>query len=147
VDAVGAVHKRPERLAAELERCATTLIHGDLWLSNVGLSPDRVVLLDWGVATQAPPAFEFTMFLTGAWSRILATRDEVIDDVRAVSGEQHDERALQLAFLATYAELGWNKALDAVEHWDPAIRRREADDLAWWTGRVRRALEKTWSPV
>jgi len=146
-EAVAAIHEWPERLAAELERCETMLIHGDLWLSNVGLSSDQVVLLDWGVASLAPPAFEFTMYLTGAWSRILATRDEVIDDFRAVCGEHHDERALHLAFLATFAELGWNKALDAVEHPDPAIRAREADDLAWWTGRVRHALESTWSPM
>jgi aminoglycoside phosphotransferase (APT) family kinase protein len=146
-DAVHAIHQRPEGLVAELERRETTLIHGDLWLANVGLYPDRVVVLDWGIATQAPPAFEFTMFLTGAWSRILATREEIIDDFRAVQGDYHDERALDLAFLATFAEFGWNKALDAVEHPDPAVRARESADLAWWSGQARRTLERIWSPV
>lgn len=146
-EAVRGIHERPDRLAAELERCETTLIHGDLWLANVGLYPDRVVILDWGAAAQAPPAFEFTTYLTGAWSRIRATREDVIDDFRAACGERHDERALQLAFIATFAEFGWNKALDAVEHPDPAIRAREAAELAWWVGRVRWALETTWSPV
>jgi hypothetical protein len=144
---VGAIHERPDRLANELNQCATTLIHGDLWLANVGLPPDRVVILDWGIATQAPPAFEFTTYLTGAWSRIMATREELIDDFRAASGHLHDERALQLSFIATFAEYGWNKALDAAAHPDPAKRAREAADLAWWIGHVRRALETTWSPV
>jgi hypothetical protein len=146
VEAVFAVHAHPERLAAELERHETTLIHGDLWLANIGLFPDRVVMLDWGLATQAPPAFEFTTSLTGNWSRIAATREELIDDFRAVRGERHDERALDLAFLATFCEYGWNKALDALEHPDAAVRARESSELAWWVRRVRRSLA-VWSPV
>jgi hypothetical protein len=37
--------------------------------------------------------------------------------------------------------LGWNKALDAVEHPDPLIRARERADLDWWVGRARACLE------
>jgi hypothetical protein len=37
--------------------------------------------------------------------------------------------------------LGWNKALDAVEHPDPQIRARERADLDWWVDRARDALE------
>jgi hypothetical protein len=146
-EAMRAIHARPQELATELERCETTLIHGDLWLSNIGLRPERVIVLDWGLATQAPPAFEFTLYLTGAWSRIDATRDELLDDIRAACGVWHDERALQLSLVASFAEYGWNKALDAVDHSDAVIRAREAADLAWWVDRVRQALETTWSPV
>jgi aminoglycoside phosphotransferase (APT) family kinase protein len=103
-----------------------------------------VLILDWGLATQAPPALEFTIVLTGAWSRVGATREEIIDDFRAISGVHHDERALQLAFIATFAEHGWNKTLGAVEHPDLAVRAREAADLMWWVSRVRQALETTW---
>jgi hypothetical protein len=145
-DAISAIHARPSLLAEQLERCELTLIHGDLWLSNIGLFPDRVVMLDWGAATAAPPAFEFTMYLTGNWSRIAAEREQLIDDFRNLSSEQYDERAMQLAFIATFTEFGWNKALDVVEHPDAAIRAREAADLAWWVRRVSEALE-TWSPV
>jgi len=28
--------------------------------------------------------------------------------------------------------LGWNKALDIVEHPDPAVRERERAALPWW---------------
>jgi hypothetical protein len=146
-DALRAVHARPERLAAELVCGATTLVHGDLWLANLGLLPGRVVIIDWGLATQAPAALEFTMFLTGAWSRVAATREQILDDARAAGGEHHDERALQLALLATFANFGWNKALDAVEHPDPAIRARETAELTWWVERARHTLETTWSPI
>lgn len=146
-EAMRAIHARPEELATELERCETTLIHGDLWLSNIGLRPERVIVLDWGLAAQAPPAFEFTLYLTGAWSRIEASRETLLDDIRAACGVWHDERALQLSLVATFAEYGWNKALDAVDHSDPVIRAREAADLTWWVDRVRQALETTWSPV
>jgi aminoglycoside phosphotransferase (APT) family kinase protein len=145
-EAVHTIHKQPERLAAELDQCEPTLIHGDLWLANVGFRPDRIAILDWGAATQAPPAFEFTTYLTGAWSRVMATREALIDDFRDACGDFYDDRALQLSVIATFAEYGWNKALDAAEHPDAAKRSREAADLAWWTSRVRHALETTWSP-
>ena len=145
-EAVGAVHDQPNGLATELARDGTTLIHGDLWLANLGLLPDRVVMLDWGLATQGPPELEFTMFLTGSWSRIAATREQIVDDFRASRSERHDERTLRLAFLTTFANFGWNKALDAVEHPDPAIRAQEQADLSWWVERVREALA-IWSPV
>jgi aminoglycoside phosphotransferase (APT) family kinase protein len=145
--AVRAIHARPALLAAELERSWTTMLHGDLWIANFGLLPERVVFLDWGLATCAPPVLEFTMFLTGCWSRVTATRDEMITDIRALYGDDHDERALQLAFIATFSEFGWNKALDVVEHPDPALRAQEEGELHWWIATVRAALESTWSPV
>lgn len=144
--AVQAIHADPRRLAAEMQRGWTTLVHGDLWIANVGLLPERLIFLDWGLATAAPPAFEFTTFLTGCWSRVAATREEMIEDIRTVYGTAHDERGLQLAFIATFSEYGWNKALDVAEHPDPAVRAQEAAELEWWVATVRAALESTWSP-
>ena len=37
-------------------------------------------------------------------------------------------------------ELGWNKALDAAEHADPAVRAREESELRWWLEKARPAL-------
>lgn len=145
-DAIRSIHAYPHLLASEMERSWTTMIHGDLWIANIGLAPDCVVFLDWGIATLAPPAFEFTMFLTGCWSRVEATREEMIDDIRALYGEDHDERALQLSCIATFSEFGWNKALDSAENPDPTVRGRETDELRWWLTTVARALETTWSP-
>ncbi len=48
---------------------------------------------------------------------------------------------MRLALLAGLVWLGWNKALDAVEHQDPATRERERADLEWWIGQARTTLE------
>jgi hypothetical protein len=50
----------PGPLVAELSRAEATLNHGDLKYANLGLTADRVILLDWGTFTgMAPPAVDF----------------------------------------------------------------------------------------
>ena len=141
-----AVLERPEPFAAALSRFLSTLIHGDLKLGNLGFAGDRVVMLDWGTQTGwAPPAVEVAWYLAINWSRIDATREQVLDDFRAAEGDCHDEDTLRLALLGGLVQLGWDKALHASGHPDPAVRSREAADLAWWARRARDALE-VWSP-
>lgn len=48
---------------------------------------------------------------------------------------------MRLALFAGLADLGWNKALDAVEHADGAVRARERADLDWWVAQACRTLE------
>jgi hypothetical protein len=140
------IMERPEPFVAALSRSGSTLIHGDLKLGNLGFDGDRVVMLDWGTQTGwAPPAVEVAWYLAVNWSRIDATREQVLDDFRAAEGDRHDEDALRLALLGGLVQLGWDKALHASGHPDPAIRAREAADLAWWTERARDALG-VWSP-
>ena len=140
-EAVFGVLERPDRLSAALSERAATFIHGDLWLVNVALEADQVTLLDWDLATWAPAALEFALFLNGNSSQIDARRDELVDDFRSVWGDEHDEVALRLALFAGLADLGWNKALDAVEHDDGTVRSRERADLDWWVAQARRTLE------
>jgi hypothetical protein len=143
---VVAVLEDPEPFMAALSRFPATLIQGDLKLGNLGFSGDRVVMLDWGTQTGwAPPAVETAWYLAVNWSRIDASREQVLDDFRAAEGERHDEDALRLALLGGLVQLGWDKALHASAHPDPAVRAREAADLAWWTDRAREALA-VWSP-
>jgi hypothetical protein len=139
--AVFGVLAHPTPLAAALRRGGTTLIHGDLWLVNVALTEREVVLLDWGLATGAPPAVELASFLAGNASSVRATREQLIDDFRQLSGDLFDETTLRLALLGGLVELGWNKALDVATHPDPLMRAREAADLAWWVAQARRALD------
>ena len=138
---VFAVFDDPEPLANELRRGGSTLIHGDLWLVNVALPPRGVVLLDWGLATEAPAAVELASFLAGNASSVHATREQIIDDFRDLSGGLHHEPTLRLAMLAGLVELGWNKALDIAEN--PKIAERERADLAWWVTQARVALDTT----
>ena len=141
-----AVLERPAPLAAALSGFGSTLVQGDLKLGNLGLTGDRVVMLDWGTQTGwGPPAVEVAWYLAINWSRIDATREQVLDDFRAAEGDRHDPDALRLALLGGLVQLGWDKALHASGHPDPAIRAREAADLAWWTDRARDALA-VWSP-
>ena len=72
----------------------------------------------------------------------LATRLSLFEPagLRA-QGDRHDETALRLALLATVVDLGWNKALDAADHPDEAIRAHEAAELSWWIGQARRTLD------
>jgi hypothetical protein len=70
-----------------------------------------------------------------------ATREQVIADFRALAGPADDETALRLAMLSALVWLGWNKALDAAEHPDQAIREREQADLVWWVAQARPALD------
>ena len=139
--AVLALLERPLRLSGALARRPSTLIHGDLWLVNVAFEPGRVTLLDWDLATWAPPALELALFLDGNSSQVGATRDQLVDDLRAAWGADHDETALRLALLAGLVDLGWNKALDVTEHPDGAVRARERADLDWWVAEARRTLD------
>ena len=133
-------------LSRELERYPQTLIHGDLRLHNMGLTDDHVVLLDWEIVGKGPPATEIAWYLIISASRIDATREQIIDDYRAVSGKRFDQRAWDIACIGAVLWLGWNKAIDIVDNPDPAIRAQERADLDWWIARVRRALE-AWSPI
>lgn len=134
------VHGQPSEFAAQVARCGDVLIHGDLRLANVGLLPNRVVLLDWGSLTgRAPAEIEFAWYLALSASRINATREQFLHDLIAVRAERFDPVAWDLGCVAALAMLGWNKALDAAEHPDPVVREREVADLDWWIQRVREA--------
>ena len=119
-----------------------TLLHGDLWIVNVGMSESRVTLFDWGVATHGPPVIDFVTFLAGCASHVDASRDRLLEDIRTACGGHHDEQVLQLALFWGLAELGWNKALDSVDHPDAAKRARERSELGWWVDRAIHVIDE-----
>ena len=63
--AVARLQDEPAPLLAALARHPCTLVHGDLWLVNIALEDDQVTLLDWALASWAPPVIEFASFLIG----------------------------------------------------------------------------------
>jgi hypothetical protein len=143
-DVAGAVfrlHDDPTPLVSALASRPCSLQHGDLWLVNIALAPHEVVLIDWGLASWAPPALEFTMFLMGAMSNVEATHEQLIADHRSAAGDHYDEIGLSLSYLTTLCDLGWNKALDAAGHDDAAKRATEAAELEWWVARARETLD------
>lgn len=138
---IARIHRNPGPLAAALAARRCTLIHGDLFIVNMALDDERVTFFDWGLASWAPSWLEATMFLMGAMSNVNATIEDLVHDFRALSGDDHDEVAMRLAFVCTLADLGWNKALDATDHEDADKRARERSELDWWVAQARVALD------
>jgi hypothetical protein len=136
----------PAPIVAELDARGTTLIHADIRDEQIGLEGDRLVLLDWGRATQGHPVVDFFWSIChNAW-RVDATHDELEADFRSTRGEHDDPYAVDLGVLAGLMMYGWVFGHSAAYHPDPAERDWARGELAWWVPRARRALE-TWSPA
>jgi hypothetical protein len=103
---------------------------------------ERLVLLDWAMPTAAPGAVDVARFVAGCSSVVEPSREELIGAYARAAGPAYDERSMRLALLSGLVWLGWNKALDAAEHPDPATRRREQEDLDWWVREARTTLEE-----
>lgn len=146
----------PSPLCAALSRYPATLIHGDWRHANQGLLREgpgarasRVVMLDWQLATCAPPAVELGRYL-GANSALLpGAKEESLayyrNQLAARLGARFDETwwqpQLALGLLGGFVQDGWAIVLkattwrigaDARDHWRA--------DLHWWAERVREGV-------
>jgi hypothetical protein len=136
----------PAPLVAALDARGTTLIHADIRDEQIGLDGARLVLLDWGRASQGHPVVDFFWSIChNAW-RIDASHDELVEDFRRERGERDDPRAVELGVIAGLVMYGWVFGHSAAYHPDPAERHWGRRELDWWVPRARRALE-AWSPV
>jgi hypothetical protein len=129
-------------LVDALTRCPATLVHGDLATVNLALEPDLLTLIDWSMPALLPGAMDIARFLAGCSSVVDLSREEVLTAYRDACGASYDEHAMRLALLGALLWLGWNKALDAAEHPDPAMRLRERADLDWWLAQARLTLDE-----
>ena len=135
-------------LADALLRGPVTLLHADLATVNMALEGDDLVLLDWALPTVGPGAVDAARLVVSCAPSLGLDREEVLAAYEQVAGPAVDAESMNAGLLAGLLWLGWNKALDAADHRDPAVREQEAADLAWWVGRARTALEEgavTWS--
>jgi hypothetical protein len=134
----------PSGLAAALldAHGGATLIHGDLRDDNLGFDGERVVLIDWDLASAGTPTVDFAWYLAqDAW-RIDASHDELEADHRAAHPELAD-REVEFGLLSGLVQYGWLLAHSARIHPDPAETAWGRAELAWWVPRVRTALERT----
>jgi aminoglycoside phosphotransferase (APT) family kinase protein len=129
-------------LADALTARGATLTHGDIRDENIALPGERLVLLDWGLATKGHPAADFAWYMVHDVWRIEATHDEVVADFRAALGERDDPLALELGMISGLVQYGWIFGHSAVVHTDPAEREWARTELNWWVPRVRHALEQ-----
>lgn len=139
-DAVHTAHCDPAGLARAFASAPTTLLHADLWPVNLAIDAAGVTFIDWAIATAGPAALECSIFLSAAADHVEASREQIIASFRRASGDLTDDRTMRIALFASLCDLGWNKALDAVENDDPAQRARAAAELAWWVEAGRAAL-------
>ncbi|HVK21521.1 MAG TPA: phosphotransferase [Actinokineospora sp.] len=137
---VFATHADPAPLLARLAAAPKTLAHGDFTLPNLALTPDEVVLLDWSLATEGPGVLDYVCFIASCASNVDMDYAGLLAAVRRACGDSHDEETLRAALYWGLTELGWNKALDAATHPDPAKRAAERAELDWWVAQGRAAL-------
>ena len=131
-DPVLALLRDPTPLVAELEACGTTLVHADIRDEQIGLQDDRLILLDWGRASQGHPVVDFFWSIChNAW-RVDATHDELVEDFRRARGERDDPRAVELGVLGGLTMYGWVFGHSAAWHPDPAEREWARGELGWW---------------
>jgi hypothetical protein len=135
-----ALLEQPRALASALGEHPPTLLHGDLKVANMGLTGDRVVILDWGSLTGlGPPAVDHAWYLAINGAAIDASLDDLLSD--AIGALRPEEReAVPLALVGGLLQLGWEKALGATSD-DPALRARERAGLRWWCDRATEALD------
>ncbi len=127
-------------LSRALQARPMTMIHGDLATVNMAFDGDHLTLIDWGMATAAPGAVDIGRFLAGCAHVLDVDPGTFVAMYREEAAEVYDEEATRLGLLSGLVWLGWNKALDIVEHPDEAIREREKAALPWWLHRAREAL-------
>lgn len=141
--AVAGIFEDPTGFTAAWRRSAPlTLVHGDFTVANLAVGSEQVTFLDWGLATAAPAALDLASFLAANASVLPVSREKAITEFRATSGELTTDASLRLAMVSGLLELGWNKALDAVDHPDGETRARERADLDWWVNAAMPALEQ-----
>jgi hypothetical protein len=141
-EAVIALAEDPGPLAAGLARGPVTLVHGDLATVNMAPLDGRLILLDWALPAASPGALDLGRFLAGCAHVVDVAPAQVIEIYRDAAGDAYDAASMRLGLLSGLVWLGWNKALDIVEHDDPAVRARETAGLAWWLAHAEEALEK-----
>ena len=142
-EAVLRIARDPARFVAEFERCGTTLIHGDLRDEQLGIDGDRVIAIDWGLASNAHPALELAWYMMHCRWRIEASHEQIVEDFRQAMGERDDPVALELGMISGLLQYGWILGNSAQIHPDPAEQAWAREEIAWWVPRVREALEAT----
>lgn len=131
----------PGPLVAAVEALGTTLIHADIRDEQIGLTGDRLILLDWGLATQGHPVVDFAWSICHNGWRTDASHDELVEDFRRVRGEHDDPRANELIGLLGLLMYGWVFGHSAAYHPNPTERDWAREELAWWVPQARRGLE------
>jgi thiamine kinase-like enzyme len=94
----------PERFLEALAAAPATLVHGDVWMANLGVRDDRLILIDWSLVAAAPATLD-SLWFAHTWHALDA--DRVLVEHRAellrhgVSAVRDDD------LWALLADIGW----------------------------------------
>jgi len=134
-DAVLSLLADPRPLVERLDATGTTLLHADPHFDNAVLEPDRLVLIDWTLATQGPPAVDFAWFLDHSIQLIDATHDEVAAAFLRAERGRVSREALDLGLLSELLSTGWECG-----QWRDRNRAERRESFDWFVAGARRAL-------
>jgi len=119
----------PTPLAQAMAKLPQTLVHGDWKAGNLGALPDgRTVLVDWAWPGPALCTVDLGWYLAVNPTRLPESKEDTIAAYRAALQQRGVDtgpwwdRALDLALLGSFLQLGWSKAGEPAE-------------LAWWVDR------------
>ena len=147
----------PQPLVAALGTLPSTMLHGDLKLSNVASLPEGIAFIDWQMATFAPVAVELGWFLVSNVAQLPESPETALERYRAIveamtrdSGLDPERDAglgdwdaqVDLAMLVGLLLRGWRKGLDAEAGLVLPTGVTAADDLAWWSDRALEAAAR-----
>lgn len=149
-DLVASLGADPDPLLRALDRLPRTLLHGDLKLANVGLSPDGAIdLVDWQMVTVAPVAVELGWFLVSNVAALPLHPDDVVARYYAKAAAHGADGPLgdwpaqvDAAILVGLLLRGWRKGLDAQAKVTLPTGRSAVEDLAWWSRRAVEAADR-----
>lgn len=137
----------PTPLVAALGRLPSTMLHGDLKLSNVASMPDGIAFIDWQMAILAPVAVELGWLLVSNVAQLAESPEAILERYRSIAEATADEYGLDpgigdwdaqvdLAILVGLLLRGWRKGLDAEAGLTLPTAVAATDDLAWWGDRA-----------
>ena len=148
----------PQPLVAALGELPSTMLHGDLKLSNVASMPDGIAFIDWQMATFAPIAVELGWFLVSNVAQLPEGPEAILERYRGLAesiaagrgfGDARLDPGLgdwaaqvDLAILVGLLLRGWRKGLDAEAGVTLPTGAAAADDLAWWSDRALEAAAR-----
>jgi hypothetical protein len=143
----------PSPLIAALGKLPSTMLHGDLKLSNVASMPDGIAFIDWQMATFAPVAVELGWLLVSNVAQLPEGPDAILERYRTIIGATAADHGLDpgtgdwgtqvdLAILVGLLLRGWRKGLDAEADVVLPTGITAADDLGWWSNRAIEAAHR-----
>jgi len=122
----------PGPLVTALATTPQTLVHGNLKLDNLGVTPDRrTVVLDWEGSGRGAGTGDLAWYLAINCRRLPQSKEMSIDGYRAalerhgVITEPWYDRQIALSLLGALVQFGWEKAFSGLD-----------DELAWWQARA-----------